>query len=344
MYATSSKGGMLYETGAFADSTRALQDWAKSNAAIELNPGALGDGRVQEKPAGQLPNGFEQMIPVLIDLVRQAGGVNPELLGMSTASQQDPSGLLEMQRQRAGLTLLSQYFDAMALFRRRHGRLHLGMIKAFMNDERLVRVIGEKGAKFAPLLLEGDADDYDIITEGVPTSPNNRERNWRASQPLLPVFAQLGLPMDLWAEFLKTSSTLPEQFVDKMAARAAEMNQPNPEQAAQQKQQMELQVRAIVAEIMKDEASAQKDMASAKKAEAGALLDIAKAEESGGRLQLDLMKSLADRELKAQPDPNKMMELDSREREGQAQRAAQIFEGERSREAAKAGQGRTSQT
>jgi hypothetical protein len=38
------------------------------------------------------------------------------------------------------------------------------------------------------------------------------------------------------------------------------------------------------------------------------------------------------------------MELDSREREGQAQRAAQIFEGERSREAAKAGQGRTSQT
>lgn len=328
IYKTSGKGGLEFETGAFADPDRAIRDWAKSSAAIEYNPGALAGGQAREKATGQLPAGFEAMIPLLIDLVRQSAGVNPELLGMTPGTYaQDPSGVLDMQRQKAGLTMLAQYFDSMALFRRMHGRLHLGLIKEFMSDGRLVRIVGESGAKYVPLFLENEADDFDLITEGVPTSPNNRERNWRLMQPILPLMAQMpDMPPEMWVEVAR-ASPLPPQFAEKLAEHLKKQQEPDPEMLEKQKKEEELRIRAIVAAIIKDEGAAHKS-------EAGAVLDLAKAQATKAEVQLKAGEAVfkgAEAMKDPKIDPNKQAELESREREGAAGREATASESARSR-------------
>lgn len=323
IYNTSGKGGLEYETGAFADPDRAIRDWPKSSAAIEYMDGALVGGKAREKAVGQLPPGFEQMIPLLIDMVRQSAGVNPELLGMTPGtSPVDPSGVLEMQRQRAGLTMLAEYFDSMKLFLRMHGRLHLGMIRSFMNDKRLVRIVGETGAQYVPLFLESDADDYDLITEGVPTSPNNRERNWRFMTPLIPILMQNpATPPELMVEMLKLSP-LPPQFAEKAGEALQRAQQPDPEEEARRKQEEELRIRGIVASILKDEAAA-------KKSEAAAVLDMAKAEATGEEIRLKALDGViqgAETMKRVPLDPNRVMDVQSREREGEAGRRASIYQ------------------
>lgn len=318
--ASQSKGGLVYEEDAFVDPEQAARDWAKPNAKIAATPGAVSGGKFIEKPTGQLPPALNELLTFALQSIQDCGGLNDELMGKSTQEVQDPSGVMEYQRQQAGITKLATFFDAMNLYRKQAGRLTLGFIQRFMNDGRLIRLASGEQRQYVQLLLDPDIERYDLVMEEAPTSPNQKERTWQLIQPMLPIMAQMGVPPQIWVEVMRYSP-LPAAFADKLQQILAPPE--DPEATQRQKQMLELQIREIVAKIAKDEGAA-------KKAEAGAVLDLAQAQETGQRVQLDALGEARETLNAMRPtelDPNKQAELASHEREGAAGRAHASAEG-----------------
>src|SRR5207244_817571 len=109
-----------------------------------------------------------------------------------------------------------------------------------------------------------------------PTSPNQKEANWAIIAAMLPAFQeQLMARPELIAAILDYSP-LPAALVEKIKA-AALAPQSVPDPAAAQ-QTAQLAQAAAVAKINRDQAAAEKDLATAGKAQTQAVYDIAMAE------------------------------------------------------------------
>jgi hypothetical protein len=130
-----------------------------------VEDGALAGNRIKEKQQFPMPAGFFQMMEFAIQSVRDVTGVSVELLGMREATQ---AASLEQQRKQAGMTIIAPLFDNLKRYRRDHGKLMLYIIQKVIISTpragwpRLVRIVGEGGAKYVPLALKADAK-YDIV-------------------------------------------------------------------------------------------------------------------------------------------------------------------------------------
>jgi hypothetical protein len=91
-----------------------------------------------------------------------------ELLGLRDANQ---AGVLEEHRKQAGMTILASLFDSLRRFRKRQGRVLLYYIMTYLSDGRLVRIVGDEGAKYVPLIRQEGVAQYDVIVDDAPTSP-----------------------------------------------------------------------------------------------------------------------------------------------------------------------------
>jgi hypothetical protein len=277
------------------------------------------------KPQAQLPPAVERLMADSLESIPACAGVNPELLGLG-AQATDSSGVLEHQRRRAGLVVLATFFDSMNLYRKQGGLLTLQFLAKYMNDGRLVRVVATDQQKFVPLLLDGDTAKYDLVMDEAPTSPQAKERNWQLIAPLLPAMLQRpDIPPQVYLELLK-ESPIRTSVIERIEA-ILTPPEPDPEQQQREQEEEQLRLRAIVANIMKTEMTAQKQEASAE-------LDRAKAQEIGERVELDALGQARETVASMRPDPDKQAELALREREGAAGRAFQAQEGAAGREAA----------
>lgn len=234
-----SKGGVMAEEGAFEDPRRAEEDWAKPDAIVKLAKGALSQGKIQPRPQGAFPAGFDRLMQVAFDMIVQATGINMELLGMRDANQ---PGVLEYQRRQSGISILATFFDGLRRYRKGQGRALITIIQRFLSDGRLIRIIGAEREQYVPLTKEAVADqEYDIIIDDSPTAPNEKERTWGVMQPMLPMLERVGAPPKMILAFLE-QSPLPPSFVEKLKGIYEEQQQGgDPQQQAQQAaQQMEM--------------------------------------------------------------------------------------------------------
>ncbi len=114
------KGGLIYETYTFVDPEKAKNDWARSDASIEVNPGALGGGpngsspKFIEQPTGQLPSGLDTLLEFSRRSIFECAGVPVEPLSQQPSDQL--SGVQEYERKRAGVTMMAGYFDSLRLY------------------------------------------------------------------------------------------------------------------------------------------------------------------------------------------------------------------------------------
>lgn len=246
------KGGMLMEETAVPDQAAFEDSYAKPGAISWVTAGALRSGALKEKPLPVLPAGHWQLMEFAIGSIRDSSGVNLELLGQR---QQEQAGVLEYQRKQAAMTILATLFNGLRRARKHIGRVRLHFIQTYLSDGRLIRIVGDKGARVVPLLRDQTAGDYDVVIDEAPSSPNQQERVWATFTSVLPIIKDMITPQVL-LEILPYSP-FPDSFVAKMRELLA--SAPSDPEAERQKQ---IAMQTAMAKIQ--DMSAGADLKSAK--------------------------------------------------------------------------------
>ncbi|MDE2100401.1 MAG: phage portal protein [Patescibacteria group bacterium] len=328
---TNAKGGIIAEEGAFSNPDEAVDEWADPAAVTLVKNGAVSGGKIQPKPQTPWPAGLENMMQFAVNSIRDASGINLELLGMADRNQ---PGVLEHQRKQAAMTILAGLFDSLRRYRKEQGRLLLYYITEYLSDGRLIRIGGANEAQYIPLVRQPETTKYDVIVDDTPTSVNIKEQAWGALTQLMPLLQRLPIPLPVWLSVLKYSP-LPESLVADVSAalmqEAQKPPQPNPQmQAAQlqvQAKQLDLQGKQLdyqtqLSEQKDAEMRSQVDMAQLQnevanlylenqrmkaevaKNQSSAILNMAKAQQLGHQTGLDGISTFVDAVTKLKGEPN----------------------------------------
>lgn len=252
------KSGVMVEDGVAEDMNEFEQNWARPDAVTRLAKGALtgpNGAKIQPKPVAQFPAGFFQMTQYAVQSIRDASGVNMELLGLVDREQ---AGVLEAQRKKAAMAILATLFDSLRRYRKSQGRLLMQIITRFLSDGRLIRIAGEEGAKYVPLLKAQDVEKFDVIVDDAPTSPHQKEMTWLMLQQMLPMVKDQMTP-DMWALVLD-ASPLPSAVNEKFKAAISAGRDQQAQEAEKQKQIAEA---GAVAEVEKTQSETALNMARA---------------------------------------------------------------------------------
>lgn len=255
------KGGLIYEDGAIEDVADAERRLAKPGFVLKVNAG-YGE-KVHFKDPSQIPNTTFQLTELAISSVRDASGVNVELLGMA---DRDQPGVLEHARKQSAMAILAPFFDAQRRYRKAAGRLTLYFIKTYLSDGRLIRIVGKGPAEYVPLTKQQGFEKYDVIVDESPTSPNAKEAVFAALSQILPMVIKEGMPVP--PSLLQYVPGLPAELAEEWKKL---IEKPNPE--AEKAQQLDSAQK--LADIQKTEADAEKSKADATATMAGQQLDMA---------------------------------------------------------------------
>jgi hypothetical protein len=247
---SNSKGGLLAEEGAFANTRKAEKQWAEPDAITWLNAGGL--NKVKQKEISQMPTGIQGLLQYALESINDVPGVNTELLGLADRQQ---AGVLENSRKQAGVTMLAIFFDSLRRYRKEQGRVMAKMITEYISDGRLIRIVGKQGEQVVPLLKDELTFEYDVIVDDAPTSPNQKEKTFAVLMQMLPQILQAGIPVP---PSLVDYMPLPDALIQDWK----KVLQPDPQAEAQKKQQAKQE--AMEAMQMEAQAEAQKEMAKGK--------------------------------------------------------------------------------
>lgn len=263
------KGGLLAEEHAFADQQEAEDSWADPSKITWAADGALAAGKIQPKPSTNYPQGMDRLMTFSMDALPGVSGINAELLGLT---QQNQPGVVEAQRKQGALAIIAWYFDALRLYYKQSGRCILSLVRSFVADGRLVRIVGQEGAQYVPLLRDPLSQKFDIIVDEAPTSVNMKERVGGILMQIVPLAIQAGLrvPPDV-IDYLPLPPDLAQKWKTLL------QQPPSPEQ----QQQMQLAMAEKGAKIAKDQAGAQA-------AQSTAILNTTKAQEIGAKVPTDI--------------------------------------------------------
>jgi hypothetical protein len=322
--------GIMAERGAFENDEAAEKAWANGSKIVWLNAGAVAGQKVQPKEQHNLPNGIFDMMQLSLGAFRDVTGVNIESMGLADRSQ---AASLELQRTKQASIILASLFDGLRRFHKENGRLIMDLIRNFLSDGRLIRVVGPDYEKYVPLVKQDDTIEYDIIVDESPSSPNQKEASWAILQQLLPVLGKTLTPST--GSILLKASPLPETVVNefkKAAQKEAEAaaQQPNPEMM---KLQGEMQIKQMDAQNAQQKA--EQDMVLAQQAaqqnaeKAAADLQLKQMEMEIKAIEVELAKFQAGIDLQmAQQDAQhkqtemgfKQQEMQHKAKEGESQR------------------------
>lgn len=187
---TSAKNGYFVEEGAFKSPRKAEQELSKPGSLTHTNPG--GNEKIREKIAPQYPQGIDRLLQYAMQSINDVTGINLELIGMA---ERDQPFVLEQSRKEAGVTILAPLFNSLRRYRKIEGRILAYFIRTYLPDGELIRIVGQDGAKYVPLMKDKLAFEYDIIVDDAPTSPNMKERIYPILNQSIQMALQAGIPI-----------------------------------------------------------------------------------------------------------------------------------------------------
>jgi hypothetical protein len=191
MIVSNRQGGAFVEETALVDTRKAEEDWNRSNPLILVRDGALQRGAIVERNPPALPPALDRMLEYCITAIPAVSGINQEFMGY--ADREQPN-VLEMSRKWAAINVLASMFSSLRKYRKDRARAMLHMIRTYMNDGRLIRIVGGDGLeRFIPLALDPGTEDYDIVIDEASTSPNQKEETFGVMMALMPYLVQAGI-------------------------------------------------------------------------------------------------------------------------------------------------------
>jgi hypothetical protein len=268
---TNAKGGLLAEEGAFADPRKAESEWAKPNSIVYVRPGTLVQGKIQQKDPARYPEGMDRLMQFALSALPETSGLNMELLGLADRVQ---AGVVEAQRKQSAMAIIAWAFDAMRRYYRTMGRQMATYLIDYVPEQTLVRVNGEQGAQYVPLLKDKLTLTFDVIVDEAPTSTNMKERVWALLENLIPGLLQAGIavPPDV-LDYAPIPTDLQQKW-KQLITGDEQAQQKRQEQEQMQREQFLAEIRNIVAQATQREADAALKQAQTTKtaAEAGATM------------------------------------------------------------------------
>ncbi|MFZ9064651.1 MAG: hypothetical protein ACO22U_13525 [bacterium] len=259
MIVSNRQGGAFVEISALINPRQAEDDWNKPNPLIQVNDGALSRGAIQERTPPQLPPALDRMIEWCVSAIPAVSGINQEFMGYTDREQPN---VLEIQRKKSAVNVLATMFSSLRKYRVDRARVMLHMIREYMNDGRLIRVLGGDGTEqFIPLALDPQNKEYDIVIDEATSSPNQKEETFSVMMAMAPYLTQAGIspPLEL-LDYLPIPASFAAKWKEQLTPK------PNPE-AEEQKQLMKqaavTDIREKQTESQFNEARARKEMAEA---------------------------------------------------------------------------------
>ena len=274
---SNAKGGYFAETDAFEDNAQAENSLAKTTITW-LNEGGM--TKIQKKEPPLFPSQIDALLRYAIDSISDVVGVNLEMLGVAN---RDQAALLERERKKAGITVVSDFFDALRRYRKEEGRILADFIMKYISDGRLVKVTGEGLGKYVPLVKKDLSLKYDIVVDESPTSPNQRELVWDRVVLLLPSLLQANIPIP---PDILDYAPFPAQMVISWKKAIEESKQPNP--TAIKEEQLRMRLAELETKIK--DAEAQKLTAQVVETQTKSALNIAKTGHEEALAQLEGVK------------------------------------------------------
>lgn len=290
---SNAKGGLLAEADAFEDVRKAEDQWAATDSILWLHSGGL--QKIQERSFGQIPPGVDKLLQYALQAITDVPGVNAEMLGLV---DRDQPGVLEEARKRAGITIISMFFDALRRYRKIAGHVLAGMIRDYIADGRLIRILGPQGEQYVPLIRDPLTAEYDIVVDESPSSPSMKDKAFGALMQILPMCVQAGIKVP--PEVIDYTP-LPESLISKWKE-LLNPQQPDPQAQAEADAMKQLSFRQLSANAAETEAKAQFLLAQAQEKMQSAGLQGARiaAEERNNAHELNLASMKADHEMQIQ--------------------------------------------
>lgn len=228
--------GIVLEKDAVENVRQFEADWAKADAVKWVRQGGIAK---MHELQGAAPNAaVNYLLQFAISSVRDTTGVNLEMLGLADREQ---AGVLEYQRKQSGMTILAGLFDSLRRYRKQQGKALLYIIVTHIPPGRLIRIDGENGPQYAPLVKDPNVTKYDVIVDESPHSPNQKEATWGMLTQMMPFLAKANLPGQVWAELIKYSP-LPDTLSTKVGQALAQQQQPIPPEVQAQMEQLTQQL------------------------------------------------------------------------------------------------------
>ena len=279
--ANNSRGGVLYESDAIPNIREFEAKWAMSNAAVEVNDGALSGGKIQPKATPHMPSGYENILSISSESVGKVTGVDESFFGAVAGGNE--TAMLQRQRIKRATVVLSCYMDSISLYGKEQAELMLSFIRllADSSEGAVFTMSAETGEPVQEVLApDFFSDAYDIVIGEEPEDPVQKEFMFNnLSQAAL---AMLSTGNSGWSQiYLQAVEQLPITNRAKSKIREAlQDNRVDPAIVERlQRQVQELTGQAAQVQIAGEIADIKKTQAEAAKVSADAQQSIAAAQE-----------------------------------------------------------------
>lgn len=258
---TSANGGLILEETSVDNLELFNKNFSKPDMNVVVADGSVSGRRIMEKPQTGIPAGLRDLLQLAMDAPYTVTGINPEMLGMVSREQ---AGVLEESRKQAAVGILAWLIESGRQHRQESGSYLLGVVKAMVPPELALRVLGEAAAEAIMAAYAPGVDEYDIVVDESPQSPNQKERTWAMLQPMLKYILEKGDPTII-IETLRYSP-FPSSLVSAWEKSVSQAQQDPAQQQQQQQAQMQMMQASLdkmVAEIDNLKANAELTRAKA---------------------------------------------------------------------------------
>jgi len=221
IFTANPKGALLYEKRLFSDVAKAGKQWAMATGMIEANDGMLSNPRMKEPFRHLTTTASLRGIETLLGLAVSA---TPASVGISEAAFLGQAQDIRRISGEALSSLLGQQnktqtipMDSLRLYRKQMGRLLFSFVQEYFDEETLLRILDpEKDALFLQSFKDEQLlDEYDVIVEEAPTSPNEKQQTFQLFMEtgFLTQLMQSGIPIPpALADFFPIPAEAAAQF------------------------------------------------------------------------------------------------------------------------------------
>ena len=171
-----SKGGVMFEEGAVDDVVEFEAKYARTDASIMVNDGALTNGRIQEKKSPSIPTGYESIIGLSDAALNDVSGIDKTFLGSSENKLE--TAQLQRQRVRQIVSSMATYVDNILLYQKEHARLMLDYMRIYAENNRgsLFPILGEDGVQqFIDISEDKLSLNFVVMIEEAPETKEEKQ-------------------------------------------------------------------------------------------------------------------------------------------------------------------------